>query len=517
MRISVVAMLALVLNASAAWAKKPLPDKPKLEAAKIAARDRYFKELKNANSAALKSFLDAADATADDDARQAALYFIVADAAIESGNLRLALDAQDRLGNQFEYDAPAGKLKSLEAASKTVKTSDARTGLVNRLMELMDEAVDGQRLDVAGQAAKLAESVAVKLRDARLRKELAAKRTVLEGRRREARAEATELELAKALLEGDPNNREANRVVGLYLTTGEKWSEAVTHLAKADDADLRAAAEAEVKRPDDAKEQLALADLWWVLADSFETEKQRVALRTRANYWYGRAVAGLKGLAKTRAARRMHLSGEETAVAAARQSGVDDTTADVLLAPGLTLRLVKIPGSDDERVKPFYLAATEMTEAQWATVAGGLVTSRDRPKVKVSFAECRLICEKLNSLPVGRRFSFRLPTREEFAHACGNAATYPGELQDYAWCRENSPEQIQPVGRKKPNPLGLYDLVGNVWEWADDGKFYGMSSWDTIRDLNPVLQSHELPPNYFGQRADYSGDNLGVRVAANLR
>jgi formylglycine-generating enzyme required for sulfatase activity len=188
-----------------------------------------------------------------------------------------------------------------------------------------------------------------------------------------------------------------------------------------------------------------------------------------------------------------------------------------LLAPGLTLRLVKIPASDDERVKPFYLAATELTEAQWAAAVTGIATSRNLPKVKVSFNECRLLCEKLNLLPIGRRFHFRLPTRAEFAHACGKPASYPGDLEDYAWCRENSPEQLQPVGQKKPNPLGLFDLVGNAWEWADDGRFYGMSSWDSIHDLNPILMSHDLPQNYQGTRADYSGDNLGLRVAADLR
>lgn len=515
MRTAII-VAAILLSATAAWAKKPLPEKAKLDAAKLAARDRYFAELKQANPAALKTFLDAADATGDDDARQAALYLVVADAAAENGQWPLAFDAVERLAHHFDYDALAGKIKLLETAGKT-KNADARILIVNRLVELIDEAVEAQRFDLAELAAKLGESVAARLRDAKLRKELSTRRSKLEARRRENTVETGELARAEAVLKGDPNDAEANRVLGIRLAADDNWPEALDHLRRADDAELRSAATAEANRPDVAEKQAELADVWWQLADGLENEKQRAALRARAVYWYSRAVAGLKGLPQVRASRRIKLSGEGSVAAAASQTTVDNNTADILLAHGVSLRLVKIPASGDEKVKAFWLAQTELTEPQWSAVMGGLVAARDLPKVYISFSACRAMCAKMNAAPIGRRYKFRLPTRDEFAHACGKPATYSGELTDYCWCRENSPEKIQPVGQKKTNPFALHDLLGNVWEWADDGKFYGMSAWDPIKSPDVAFTSVDLPANYQGQRGDYVGGNVGVRIAADLR
>ncbi|HQU44854.1 MAG TPA: SUMF1/EgtB/PvdO family nonheme iron enzyme [Pirellulales bacterium] len=516
MRIALV-LISAVLSVSPAWAKKPLPDKTKLDAAKIAARDRYYNELKAAHVPALKTFLDAADAISDDDARQAGLLLVIADAAMEGGHVKLALEAQDRLGRHFDYDALAGKVKVIEAAGKTAKSTDARTTLVNRVMELIDQAADAERFDIVEQAAKAGEAIAVKLRDVKLRKELTAKRTKAEARRREDKTQAADLAKAEAILKSDPADGEANRIVGVRLAAGDKWNEALAHLAKADDAELRAAAAADAERPADPEKEVAVADAWWQLADSFENDKHRATFRARAIYWYSRAASGVSGLRRTRAARRPKLSGEEPVAAASTRTSGDDNLADVLLAPGVTLRLAKIPGTSDETIKPFWLAQTELTEPQWAVVMGGKAESRDLPKVLISFSDCRALCARLNASPVGRRYQFRLPTREEFVHACGKPTAYAGDLQDYCWCFENSPEKLQPVGIKKPNVFGLFDVWGNAWEWCDDGKFYGLSAWDTVKHPQPAHTSVELPNDYQGLRADYFGFNVGVRLAADLR
>nr|WP_211336431.1 formylglycine-generating enzyme family protein [Nocardia tenerifensis] len=65
---------------------------------------------------------------------------------------------------------------------------------------------------------------------------------------------------------------------------------------------------------------------------------------------------------------------------------------------------------------------------------------------------------------------YRLPTEAEWEHACRAGSTGPhyGELDEIAWYRGNSGERVHEVGGKRPNAFGLYDMLGNTWDWCWD-------------------------------------------------
>ncbi|MCA9116192.1 MAG: SUMF1/EgtB/PvdO family nonheme iron enzyme, partial [Planctomycetaceae bacterium] len=110
----------------------------------------------------------------------------------------------------------------------------------------------------------------------------------------------------------------------------------------------------------------------------------------------------------------------------------------------------------------------------------------DHPVVNVSWNDAMAFCEWL-SRPAGA--TCRLPTEAEWEFACraGNPGRYSfgneeSRLADHAWYENHGGVGTKPVGQKAPNPLGLFDLHGNVWEWCLDG--YG--PYDSAHVIDPV-------------------------------
>jgi len=117
---------------------------------------------------------------------------------------------------------------------------------------------------------------------------------------------------------------------------------------------------------------------------------------------------------------------------------------------------------------------------------------------------------------------YRLPTEAEWEYACraGTKTAYffgdgAAPLADYAWFEKNSGGHPQPVGRKKPNPWGLHDICGNVWEWCND--FYGVDYYPQSPPENPRGPQEGDTRVVRGGAWKFSGDNCrsGYRYNEN--
>lgn len=135
--------------------------------------------------------------------------------------------------------------------------------------------------------------------------------------------------------------------------------------------------------------------------------------------------------------------------------------------------------------KGFYLGKFEITQAQWVAVMGTAPWTRrkyvqaepNHPAVYISWVDMQEFLRRLNE--AADRDLYRLPTEAEWEYACRAGTTTSRSFGDdesllgaYAWYLENVGDArgkfAQPVGSKQPNPWGLYDMHGNVWEWVQD-------------------------------------------------
>jgi formylglycine-generating enzyme required for sulfatase activity len=165
------------------------------------------------------------------------------------------------------------------------------------------------------------------------------------------------------------------------------------------------------------------------------------------------------------------------------------------------------PVHDVTLTKGFELQATEVTQAQWQAVMGrnpSHFKGPDLPVESVSWEDVQEFLQKLSAREKGT--PYRLPTEAEWEYACRAGGQEPDEavnLGREAWYAENSgggsEGTTHPVGRKKPNAWGLYDMRGNVEEWVQD--WYGPYS--------PERQIDPQGPSYGEYRVVRGGSYFG--------
>jgi formylglycine-generating enzyme required for sulfatase activity len=205
--------------------------------------------------------------------------------------------------------------------------------------------------------------------------------------------------------------------------------------------------------------------------------------------------------------------------------------------------------------RPFFLGTHPVTQGQYKAIMGTNPShfkgSDDLPVECVSWLDAVSFCNKMSEKDKRTPFyringtdvadvggnGYRLPTEAEWEYACraGMAGLFPwgddiGKLGEHAWFSDNSHGKTHPVGQKRPNAWGLYDMLGNVWEWcADwyDAKYYALSPSVAVDPPGPPQASYRVSrgggwhrvPRY-ARSADRSRDvpegrhyDLGFRLA----
>ena len=182
----------------------------------------------------------------------------------------------------------------------------------------------------------------------------------------------------------------------------------------------------------------------------------------------------------------------------------------------------------------FFMQTTEVTQGQWEAVMGSMPADfqdcgADCPVEMVSWNHVMAFIEKLNRLEGGA--FYRLPTEAEWEYTCRageSRAIAASGMSKVGWYRANTGGRLKPVGGKRPNAWGIYDMQGNVYEWCQD-RFgpYGASS-----AVDPAGPDEGLFRVFRGgswisgaeacraavrncHHADFRGNHLGFRLVRN--
>jgi formylglycine-generating enzyme required for sulfatase activity len=526
--------------------RSPVPDDAALGPAVKLAGEVFKEEYDKAQSpgelqALAKRILQRAGEIQDDAAARFVFLRLARDVATKAADHATAYAAVEQMAERFEMDPWAMKAGVVAAVAKQARDKSEHKTAAQQALTLMRDALRQDALSTAEQMGKLALAEGSRVRD---RDTIAAARAAIKETEQAAKA-FSKVEVALNTLKEKPDDAGANLVAGQYQCfTKGAWSKGLPMLAKGADETLKALAQRDAKADATSEpptaDQLSLADAWWDLAQQAGS-KEKEGMLLRAGYWYQRAAGEVDS-----DALRLKIEKRLAGITKLGRPIPEPPpgTARRVLTNSIGMKLVLIPagefmmGSTAEEIawavekgkgdgsqpndclgetprhpvkisQPFYMSMYPVTQGEYQEVMGvnpssfsakgqdgGRVTGRDtsrHPVEMVSWEEAAEFCRRMSAHPKERatRRMYRLPTEAEWEYACRAGTTTHwvcgndrDALVDYAWVKKNSDRMTHPVGKKKPNAWGLYDMNGNVWEWCLD--WYSVDYYKQSPAANPT-------------------------------
>ncbi|HWE95939.1 MAG TPA: hypothetical protein VG269_18395 [Tepidisphaeraceae bacterium] len=280
--------------------RQPVPKSLEQEKAEREIRTKYKSEFAARDPGeqlALAHKLREEAAAADDLPTKFVLLREARDLAVKAGDFQYALATVDALAKSFAIDAEEMKASALSIGVDISALPAPQ--LVDAYLKVADDALEVWNVDLAHKSAYLARKVAK--RDAGA----LAKVTECERKIAAERKELAPIAAAAKRLKVDPDDPEANLIIGRHLCVNTKqWDAALPYLAKSPDGPTKDAATKDTAGPTEPDSMAAVADLWWDLKDA-KANIPPAAAHARAAYWYAKALPGLTGEKKAIAEKRI--------------------------------------------------------------------------------------------------------------------------------------------------------------------------------------------------------------------
>jgi len=391
------------------------------------------------------------------------------------------IDAQLKLRQTYEFRYAAAYGAQRKAVGQD---------LVDLLVSLGQERVDARQPDEALRLYKRALSVARAVRYD-LAQDILGKTLELGATEESER----KLQVLQEELKRDPNSTDARtELILAYLGEFNTPAEAGKLLTDKLDREFRKHVELAMKKVEDLDEASAIDQARWyadMAARSVVSDNRTLFAKARA------CCVRYMDLHPAKDASQLEAQLLLEKLTDAMNTTGKGKQMTLALGKGVTMKLVFIPAgkftmssATEERnspisdialihdvtlTKPFYMGIYEVTQEQYEAVMGknpSSIKGPNNPVNRVSWDNAVEFCKRL-SAKTGKKAA--LPTEAQWEYACragtktefffGNDAE---KMDRYAWFDKNSGDRTHPVGQKKPNPWGLYDIYGNVFEWCQD-------------------------------------------------